>query len=87
MNNGAGRNFHIKSLEVSAPAIYLIEVQGTIEQKLSDNLSGMNITSYEQDGKYVTTLIGRLKDQAALAGLLKALIDLRLPILLVEYKG
>jgi len=40
----------------------------------SDSLSGMNITSYKQDGN-VTTLVGNLREQAALAGVLQTLYD------------
>jgi hypothetical protein len=72
--------------KINLPAIYKIKVQGKLSGSWSDSLSGMNITSYKQDGN-VTTLVGNLRDQAALAGVLQTLYELRFPILLVEYKG
>ena len=75
------------NLKVDSPAIYQIELLGKLDISWSDNLAGMNITSYKEGDKIITTLIGRLSDQAALAGLLQSLYEMRLPILSVEYKG
>jgi hypothetical protein len=72
-------------LTMQSPAIYQIEVQGKLNSTWSDKLAGMNITTYTQD-ENVTTLVGKLIDQAALSGLLQTLYELRLPILFVEYK-
>ena len=69
---------------MDAPAIYQIKVLGSLANNWNDNLSGMNITSFNQGGD-VTTLVGMLRDQAALAGVLHTLYELHLPILLVEY--
>jgi hypothetical protein len=69
--------------KMNSPAIYQIKVRGKLSSSWSDSLSGMNITSYKQDGN-VTTLVGNLRDQAALAGVLQTLYELRFPILLVE---
>jgi hypothetical protein len=78
---------NIDSLKVYSPVIYHIEVLGKLDINWSDNLAGMNITSYKEGDKRITTLIGKLSDQAALAGLLQSLYEMRLPILSVEYKG
>lgn len=86
MGHESTRNYK-GPLKISSPAIYQIEVQGKVDISWSDNLAGMNITSNKQDDKEVTTLIGRLSDQAALAGLLQSLYEMKLPILSVEYKG
>jgi hypothetical protein len=40
--------------------------------------------SSEDDDVYVTTLVGKLRDQAQLSGVLNTLYELHLPILLVE---
>jgi len=72
------------TLKMDAPAIYQIEVLGSLANNWNDNLSGMNITNFNQDGN-VTTLVGMLRDQAALAGVLQTLYELHVPILLVEY--
>ncbi len=72
------------TLKMDAPALYQIEVLGSLANNWNDNLSGMNITNFNQDGN-VTTLVGMLRDQAALAGVLQTLYELHVPILLVEY--
>jgi hypothetical protein len=65
------------------PAIYHICVQGVIAPSWSDRLEGMNI-HLSSVGEYrVTTLDGELSDQAALAGVLNALYELHLTILMV----
>ena len=60
-------------------------MQGEIDPALSDLLDGMSstINSIAEKGR-VKTLIGHLVDQAALSGVLKALYDLRIPLLSVE---
>ena len=48
-------------------------------------LGSMRISTDSTTGKEtVTTLVGYLVDQAALSGALKALYDLRIPLLSVE---
>jgi hypothetical protein len=49
-------------------------------------MGGLTITCASQEGKQtITTLSGSIIDQAALFGVLKALYDMRLPLLSVEY--
>lgn len=86
MENESTRNY-IGILKMNSSALYRIEVQGRVEGSWSDNLSGMNITSYNQGSNEITTLVGLLRDQAALAGVLQSLYEMKLPILSVEYKG
>jgi hypothetical protein len=85
MNDELSGDYKNSIPKIDSPAIYKIKVQGKLSSSWSDSLSGMNITSYKQDGN-VTTLVGMLRDQAALAGVLQTLYELRFPILLVEYK-
>jgi hypothetical protein len=67
------------------PATYQICVQGILDKGWSDRLGGVTITATGQTSDApVTTLSGRLLDQAALFGVLNALHDLRLPLLSVE---
>lgn len=74
-----------KALKLGTPAIYHICVQGYLDASYSGRLGGMTIrTQVLEDEGPVTTLQGRLLDQAALAGVLDYLYDLRLPILSVE---
>jgi hypothetical protein len=72
-----------RTLKMNTSAIYQIKVQGSLKSSWSDSLSGMNITSFEQD-EGVTTLVGKLQDQAALTGVLQALYESHFPILLVQ---
>jgi len=45
----------------------------------------MQITEIPEGGGEVTTLlVGRLADQAALSGVLNALYELRLPVMMIE---
>ena len=72
-------------LVISAPATYRICVQGHLDEKWSDYVQGMSIsTEYDECQNPVTTLTGQLLDQAALLGVLNAFYDHRLPILSVE---
>lgn len=72
-------------LTVDKPATYCIRVVGYLDQSWSNRLGGMTITvSSGADKKKVSTLSGAMIDQAALFGVLKALYDMRLPLLSVE---
>lgn len=75
-----------EGLVLGAPATYRVQVQGLLDESYADRLGGMTITTiHEENEAPVTTLEGRLLDQAALAGVLDYLYTLRLPILSVEY--
>ena len=74
-----------KKFNLETPATYRIRVQGSIDSTWSDMLGSMRISTDSTTGKEtVTTLVGYLVDQAALSGALKALYDLRIPLLSVE---
>ncbi len=67
------------------PATYRIRVQSILDESCSDELGGMHITISENGSQApVSSLVGRLADQAALLGVLNALYDLRMPLLSVE---
>jgi hypothetical protein len=60
-------------------------VAGYLDKNWSNRLGGLTISIDNQDdAKLITTLSGALIDQAALFGVLKALYDMRLPLLSVE---
>ena len=74
-----------KRLRPHKPATYHIHVQGILDEGWSDRLGGVTITTTSRTSEApVTTLSGRLRDQAALCGVLNTLHDLRLPLLSVE---
>jgi hypothetical protein len=71
--------------EFDSPAMYRIGVLGRIPNDWCDRLEGMTITECSPGAKPpVTTLLGELSDQAALAGVPNTLYELHLPVLSVE---
>ena len=73
-----------RGLHIEDPANYEIRVVGVLDLTWSDRLQGLVIRVKEYaDGMFVTILSGRLKDQAALLGVLNALFTLKLPLLFV----
>ena len=74
-----------RQLKLWTPATYRIEVVGALDESWSDRLGGMVIkTRHRADQSTVTTLTGRMIDQAELAGVLNSLYELHLPILKVK---
>lgn len=63
------------------PGIYHIRVKGVLDKKWSDWFDGFALTSQPDDE---TLLVGTVKDQAALHGLLAKIRDLGLPLLTVQ---
>jgi hypothetical protein len=73
---------------MSDPADYRIRIQGRIGPSWVGRLAGMSATeSTGPGGEVVTTLVGRLADQAALSGILNTLYGLHLPVLSAEWLG
>jgi hypothetical protein len=68
------------------PGKYRIRVQGLLDESFSDRLGGLRITtcSIEDQGP-ISELVGQVRDQAELAGVLNGLYELHLPLLSVEY--
>ena len=75
-----------KSYTFDRPGNYRIRVQGYLDESWSDRLGGLRITtSRTGDHKPVSELVGRVRDQAELAGVLNTLYELHLTLLSVEY--
>ncbi len=67
------------------PAVYRIRVRGHLAPEWAARLEGMQISEVrEGDDEVATLLDGRVIDQAALAGVLKALYELRLPVVEID---
>ena len=78
------QNSNDKHLRLWTPATYRVEVDGHLDESWSDRLAGMRITTRKRsDQTTVTTLVGRLRDQAELSGVLNSLYGLHLSILKV----
>ena len=74
-----------KNLKFEGPASYRIRVQGHLDDSWSDRLGGMVITrAFTANKQPMTILIGHLRDQGALSGVMNALYDLHLPVISVE---
>lgn len=64
---------------------YHIRLQGVLDESWSDRLQGMTIVVLREANKpIVTTLTGKLIDQAALSSVLNQVYLLGLPVLSVE---
>lgn len=74
-----------KRLTIDSSATYKIKIQGCLEDIWSDRLGGMKITmNIQVYHDPVTTLVGQLKDQSDLIGVLNGLYELRMPLLSFE---
>jgi hypothetical protein len=75
----------VDPLRVDQPALYQIKLLGHLNAEWSNALDDFTLTATaSEDAPTVTTLRGRVADQAALFGLLSRIRDLGLPLLLVE---
>jgi hypothetical protein len=74
-----------KGLKPWTPATYRITVEGHLDETWSERLGGMRITtSTRVDKTTVSALVGPMRDQAQLSGVLNTLYEMHLPILSVE---
>ena len=74
-----------KPIPFDSPATYQISVEGRIDSTWSERLEGMTICLVStQAAAPITTLIGEVSDQAALAGILDTLYELHLPVISVK---
>jgi hypothetical protein len=72
-------------IEFGGPAVYRIVVKGTVSLTWGKRLSGMQITrETRRDCAPRTILIGMIRDQAALNGVLESPYGLHMPIIKVE---
>jgi hypothetical protein len=67
--------------EKSVPTTYEIKIQGYLSDRWADWFEGLSFT-HESDG--TTTLLGPIKDQAALRGVLDHIGDLGLELISVQ---
>jgi hypothetical protein len=70
------------------PAIYRICVNGILDASWTDMVAGMTLVTEQQaNHQCVTTLQGRVADQAALLGVLNLVYNLGMTLLSVECEG
>lgn len=71
-----------KRIKMGDSAIYRICVQGYLEDVWADRLANMSIKANVQNKQVPQTeLVGMIKDQSELLGVLNGLYELRFPIL------
>ena len=76
---------YAKHLTLGKSASYQIEIEGRLNESWSGRLAGMSITTDSRgDNTEVTTLSGRVRDQAELMGVLNNIYELHLAILSVK---
>ena len=74
-----------KSFPFNRPGNYRIRVLGSLDESWSERLGGLRITTSSlKDQGPVTELVGQIRDQAELSGLLNTLYELHLTLLSVE---
>ncbi len=71
-------------IALDEPAVYLLQVQGVISEHWLGYFDDMKVSVEGKDGWAITTLVGRIVDQAALQGLLQKMYTLGLVLLKVE---
>lgn len=75
-----------KRIRLDQPALYRIEVQGQLDPHWSTHFDSMECTvKNATDDLPVTSLYGRVADQASLHGMLNRIRDLGLPLLSVRF--
>ncbi len=68
------------------PGKYRVVVEGVVNESWAERLGDMKIdTRTHRDNRQITTLVGEMIDQSALAGVLNTLYELHLTLLSVEY--
>jgi hypothetical protein len=76
-----------KTYAFDKPGNYRIRVLGFLDESYSERLGGLRImhSSLKDNVGPVTELVGQVRDQAELAGLLNSLYELHLTLRSVEY--
>jgi hypothetical protein len=79
-----------KELSINSGAIYSVQLQGVLDQSWVDQFGSLQAQTFQggDPGRPpVTTVVGQVADQAALAGLLNLAYSLGMPLLSVTYLG
>ena len=76
-----------KTYAFDRPGTYRIRLLGFLDESFSERLGGLRISQCSLKGHEgaVTELVGQVRDQAELAGLLNNLYELHLTLWSVEY--
>jgi hypothetical protein len=73
------------TVRYAGPGTYRIEIEGKLSADWEPRLGDLRMTSWRsEDGGRLTVLKGRVRDQAALAGILNTIYELHVPLLSVQ---
>jgi hypothetical protein len=78
------------NLSFNSGAVYSIQLQGFLDQNWANQFGSLKVLTFQSNDPQrppVTTVIGEVVDQAALAGFLNFVYDLGIPLLSVTYLG
>ena len=78
-----------KKFPFNRPGKYRIRVLGLLDERLCGRLGGLHITACkpkDQEGS-VTELVGKVRDQAELSGILETLYEMHFTLLSVEMQN
>jgi len=64
--------------------VYRIEVRGALDERVASRVAGMRVTTRPEADGSVVLIEGRLNDQAALVGLLQALLQLDMSLVSIR---
>jgi hypothetical protein len=71
-----------EGLKFTSPATYRIVIKGYLDESWSERLSGMMIDHLSiEHGLPITKILGRVRDQSELIGVLNSIYDMHLPLL------
>lgn len=74
-----------KGFSFKKAAIYKIVVNGLIDDSWSDHYRGMQINVERKKGEAIfSTLVGEIRDQAALSGVLNNLYEMQMTVISVN---
>ena len=77
-----------EELSFNQSAVYQISVSGNLDKSWSSRLANMQISLEKNlEDKNIYLLIGKLKDQAELNGILNTLYDLHLTLMSIKIIG
>ena len=77
--------YKIDNINFKKSAIYKIVVKGEINEEMSERLWGLQARKYKSENhKPITTIVGHINDQAALAGILNMLYDMHMTVISVN---
>ena len=78
----------LENIDFISSNYFIINVEGEINQNLSDILGGLSISHYTNNNinKTISHLEGKIIDQAELIGILNTLYNMRFKILSVKIK-